>query len=97
MQPGKYEYKTEFVRNLVAERERHRLEGRMEGFEEGRRENARALLLQVAERRLGRVGDELRAAIAACQDAELLDALVVEVAAAPDGDAGAKALARLTS
>ena len=81
MQPGKYEYKSDFARRYFGE---GREQGRQEGREEGRLEAARSLLLGLAERRLGVVDDAVRAWVAACADHARLAALVVEIGAAPD-------------
>lgn len=87
MQPGKYEYRSDFARHYYRE-------GREEGREEGRLEEARRLVLALAERH-GGLDDGRKARVAACADLERLAALAVRLAGCQDAAAVARALDEL--
>ncbi len=84
MQPGKYEYRTEFARRYFGE-------GRQEGMLEG----ARAVVLSLVDRH-GAVEAPLRERVAACADPERLRTLAVDLARAPDLDAVGRLLEGLS-
>ena len=80
MQPGKYEFKSDFALHHFGE---GRKKGQEEGRQEGRLEAARELVLTLADRH-GAVSAELRARVQACVDPEALRELAVAVAGAGD-------------
>ena len=88
MQPGKYEFRSDFARQYYGA-------GREEGREEGRLHEARALLSALVARRLDAVDDDVRRRIDACGDLSRLHDLVVDVGAAPDRATVEELLARL--
>ncbi|MBK9037356.1 MAG: hypothetical protein IPL61_39965 [Myxococcales bacterium] len=91
MQPGKYEYQSEFARRYYGE---GRQVGQQEGRQEGLLEGARQLVLALADRH-GAVSDDARARVSACGDPAQLQALAVEIAGAADRVAVERLLARL--
>lgn len=91
MQPGKYEYQSDFARRYFGEGQ---AAGRQEGRQEGRLDEAGAMLLALADRH-GAVPDELRARVTGCADLEELRSLAVEVAGAASLAAVERLLARL--
>ena len=102
MQPGKYEYQSDFARRYFREGreqgeadglQRGRQEGKQEGKQEGLRAGAGSILLALAERH-GPVRGELHDRLLACASAEL-HLLAIELAAATDRDAVERILERL--
>ena len=95
MQPGKYEFKSDFALHHFGEgRKKGQEEGRQEGRQEGRLEAARELVLTLADRH-GAVSAELRARVQACVDPEALRELAVAVAGAGDRAAVEDVVGRL--
>ena len=80
MTVGEYEYKSDFALEFIAK-------GREEGREAGRVEEAQRLLLAIlAERGLG-PSDAMKARVAGCGDAALLERWVVKASTAQTEDA----------
>ncbi|KAB2909710.1 MAG: hypothetical protein F9K40_03735 [Kofleriaceae bacterium] len=87
MQPGKYEYKSDFARKYFNA-----------GREEGRAEALHAVrtsLLHLAMHRVPTLRDDLRQRIASCSDVERLSATIVEVGRATDATAIERLLGEL--
>jgi hypothetical protein len=87
MESGKYEYQSDFARRYFGE-------GRHQGREEGRLDEARALLLTLAERH-GPLTGELRARALQCPSLEDLRSAAIEIAEARDSTGVARVLIRL--
>lgn len=80
MEPGKYEYKSDFARKYFGE-------GKAEGKAEGRLLATRDVLRSIAVRRLGRIDPMTGARIDGCGDVELMNRLILDLASAPDAAA----------
>ena len=97
MEPGKYEYQSEFARHYFGEgRNAGRLEGRQEGRQEGQLSGARDLLLALADRH-GAISDDLRSRVIACAAPDQLRDLAIAIAAAPDHSTVEHILSRLAT
>ncbi len=91
MEPGKYEYQSEFARRYFGEG----LDaGRQEGRQEGQLSGARDLLLALADRH-GAIPDDPRRRVVACADPDQLRDLAIELASATDRSTVERVLARL--
>ena len=87
MHAGKYQFRSDVARHYIGL-------GKEEGRQEGRVEEARAVVMTLAARH-GDPGDEVRQRIAACTVPEVLHGLLVDLAAAVDVAAVAAVIARL--
>lgn len=91
MQPGKYEYKSDFARKYFnAGLEEGRAEGRAEALEA-----LKSSLLNLAVRRVPTLRDELRDRVAGCSDVARLSMTIVDVGAAADAAAIERLLGEL--
>lgn len=84
MESRKYEYQSDFAKRYYGE-----------GREEGRRFSARRMVMQVAQARIGVIEPQVQERIEACDDAERLEKLVLDLSTAGDPAAVEKLLHEL--